>query len=87
MLVDENLFFFMILYEYYDWIIEKFVIFVNVKVNDGFLLVNIRMVFQNFLDCFEILFFSVNIFDVLKRIYGWLVKEVLKGGWVYVRYK
>lgn len=85
MLVDENLFFFMILYEYYDWIIEKFVIFFNV--NDGFLLVNIRMVFQNFLDCFEILFFSINIFDVLKRIYGWLVKEVFKGGWVYVRYK
>lgn len=86
-LADEKSFPPTISHEDYDWIIEKFATFANVKVNDGFPPANTRMVFQNFLDCLEILFSSVNISDALKRIHGWLVKEVLKGGWVYVRYK
>lgn len=84
-LADENSFPPAISNEDYNWIMEKFVNFANV--NDGLPPANTKMIFQRFLDCLEKLFFSVSISDALKRIYGWLVKEVMKGGWVYVRYK
>lgn len=86
-LADENSFPPTISHEDYDWIIEKFATFANVNVNDSFPPADTRMVFQNFFDCLEILFSSVNISDALKRIHGWLVNEVMKRGWVYVRYK
>ncbi|XP_056022748.1 uncharacterized protein LOC130055156 [Ostrea edulis] len=67
-----------------DWALEKFVAYATRKKEapcEG------DLTFQSFLSYLESIFDPKSIVQPLKEIYEWLVKEVIKSGWVYMRSK
>ena len=70
---------------YSSWIIEKFISVAGLSMTktSG----NSDLTFQDFLRCLEDSFTAESIIPVTKEIHDWLVKEVIKAGWVYVRIK
>ncbi|XP_048751565.2 uncharacterized protein LOC125663313 [Ostrea edulis] len=66
-----------------EWAMKKFSAYVNSKElpRGG------DLTFQNFLSYLENIFNAKSISQPLKEIHEWLVKEVIKSGWVYMRSK
>ena len=70
---------------YSSWIIEKFISVAGLSKTktSG----NSALTFQDFLRCLEDSFTAKSIIPATKEIHDWLVKEVIKAGWVYVIYE